>query len=58
MPVSALLCAAAVAAIHFYIFYLELLAYGAGNFRGVFRSLPFTTSRLPCPNPRFVTVPS
>ncbi len=38
MLVSALLCA--VAAINFYIFYLELPAYGAGNFRRVFRIPP------------------
>ena len=38
MLVSALLCA--VAAIHFYIFSPELPAYGAGNFRRVFRIPP------------------
>ena len=54
MLVSALLCAA----VRFYNFYAELPAYGAGNFRRVFRSLLFTTSRLPCPTPRFLTVPS
>ena len=36
----ALLCAALTAAIHFYIFYLELLAYGASNFRRVFQIPP------------------
>ena len=35
-----LLCATLTAAIHFYIFYLELLAYGASNFRRVFQIPP------------------
>ena len=36
MPVSALLCAA----VRFYIFYPELPAFGAGNFRRVFQIPP------------------
>ena len=40
MLALALFCAAFTAATHFYIFYLELLAYGASNFRRVFRIPP------------------
>ena len=40
MLALALLCAALTAATHFYIFYLELLAYGASNFRRVFQIPP------------------
>ena len=40
MLVLALFCAAFTAATHFYIFYLELLAYGASNFRRVFQIPP------------------
>ena len=40
MLALALLCAAFTAATHFYIFYLELLAYGASNFRRVFQIPP------------------
>ena len=40
MLALALFCAAFTAATHFYIFYLELLAYGASNFRRVFQIPP------------------